>query len=112
MSKKPRQPAPARSALPLEGARDAKSAPAVAVNFARETKRPEGAVGGAPSRSLPAQLWHNVKEFSGAAGDASLLWPRWFVLRGLGLIFVLAFLCIVVEGQALAEQAAKCKGKA
>ena len=102
MSKKPRQPAPARSALPLEGARDAKSAPAVAVNFARETKRPEGAVGGAPSRSLPAQLWHNVKEFSGAAGDASLLWPRWFVLRGLGLIFVLAFLCIVVEGQALA----------
>lgn len=43
-----------------------------------------------------------MKEFSGAAGDATLLWPRWWVLRGVGGIFVLAFLCIVVEGQALA----------
>lgn len=43
-----------------------------------------------------------MKEFSGAAGDASLLWPRWLVLRGVGAIFVLAFLCIVIEGQALA----------
>ena len=102
MSKKRRQLASDRSA-PLKGsALDAKHASAVAADFTSETKRTQGAVGGTPSRSWPARLWPNMKEFSGAAGDASLLWPRWFVLRGVGLIFVLAFLCIVVEGQALA----------
>jgi hypothetical protein len=102
VSKKRRQPASDRSAPPKESARDAKPAPAVTADFAREAKRAEGAVGGTPSRSWPARLWRNTKEFSGAAGDASLLWPRWFVLRGVGLIFVSAFLGIIVEGQALA----------
>ncbi len=74
----------------------------MAADFAREPKRTEGAVGRAPSRSWPARVWQNAKEFSGATGDASLLWPRWFMLRGVGLIFVCAFLGIVVEGQALA----------
>jgi lipase maturation factor 1 len=73
------------------------------VDFASETKRTEGTVGAAaPSLSWLAQVWYNTKEFSGAAGGRSLLWPRWFVLRGFGLIFVFAFLGIVVEGQALA----------
>lgn len=102
MSKKRRQSASDRSAPPKESARDRGPAPAGSANLARETNQAEDAVAGAPSRSWPAQLWHNTKEFSGAAGDASLLWPRWFVLRGVGIIFVLAFLCIVVEGQALA----------
>lgn len=102
MSKKRRQPASDRSASPKESARDSKPAPAVTADFAREAKRTEGAVGDAPARSWSARIWRNTTEFSGAAGDASLLWPRWFVLRGVGLIFVFAFLGIIVEGQALA----------
>jgi len=102
VSKKRRQLASDRSAPPKGSALDAKPASAVAADFSSATKQTEGAVGETPSRAWPARLWPNMKEFSGAAGDASLLWPRWFVLRGVGLIFVLAFLCIVVEGQALA----------
>jgi hypothetical protein len=102
VSKKHRQLASDRSALPKESAREAKPAPAATAGFASETKRTDDAAGGTPSRPWLARLWHNTKEFSGAAGDAGLLWPRWFVLRGVGLIFALAFLNIIVEGQALA----------
>ena len=102
MSKKRRQPVSDRFTPPKESARDSNRAPVGAADFASEKNRTEGAVGGTPSRSWPARLWRNTKEFSGAAGEASLLWPRWFVLRGVGLVFVFAFLGIIVEGQALA----------
>ncbi len=102
MSKKRRPLASAHSTPPKESAPDSKHRPVGAADFASETKRTEGAFGGAASHSWLTWLWRNTKEFSGGAGDASLLWPRWLVLRGVGLVFGFAFLGIIVEGQALA----------
>ena len=41
-----------------------------------------------------------MKDFSGL-GDATYLWPRWLVLRAVGLVFVLVFAGIIEEGQVL-----------
>jgi lipase maturation factor 1 len=46
-------------------------------------------------------LWSQVKEFAGLGGDATYLWPRWLVLRAVGLVYIFAFWNIVKEGQAL-----------
>jgi len=35
--------------------------------------------------------WRQLKDFSALGGDATYLWPRWLVLRGVGLIFILIF---------------------
>jgi hypothetical protein len=48
-----------------------------------------------------AGLWWRVKEFAGAAGDATYLWPRWLVLRAVGVVYLFAFGGILGEGQAL-----------
>ncbi len=42
-----------------------------------------------------------MKDFSGATGNATYLWPRWLVLRAVGVVYVLAFAGILEEGQAL-----------
>lgn len=83
-----------RSALTKDSA---SQAPALASAL----KPTEDLVAATPARSWWARVWENAKEFSGA-GKSSLLWPRWFVLRGVGLVFVFAFLNILVEGQAVA----------
>ncbi|MEO6876292.1 MAG: lipase maturation factor family protein, partial [Opitutaceae bacterium] len=44
--------------------------------------------------------WIRIKDFSGW-GDATYLWPRWLVLRAVGLVFVLIFAGILKEGQVL-----------
>lgn len=63
--------------------------------------------GSAVVRCLRA-AWRNAREFSGftAGGrqpdhDAALLWPRWLVLRAVGLVYVFVFAGIAAEGRAL-----------
>jgi hypothetical protein len=45
-------------------------------------------------------IWRRVKDFSGG-GDATYLWPRWIVLRAVGLVYILIFAGITDEGQVL-----------
>jgi hypothetical protein len=58
-----------------------------------------------PSRSAPsssgwlAAAWQNAREFSG--GGATMLWPRWIVLRAVGVVYLFVFAGILREGQAL-----------
>ena len=44
--------------------------------------------------------WRAVRDFAGLAGDATYLWPRWLLLRAVGLVFIFVFAGIVAEGQA------------
>lgn len=66
------------------------------------------AVGADASRREPrllsgfrARAWHNAKNFFAGGCDAAFLWPRWLVLRAIGLVYLLVFGGIVVEGRAL-----------
>ncbi|HWA25140.1 MAG TPA: lipase maturation factor family protein [Lacunisphaera sp.] len=45
--------------------------------------------------------WQQLRSFSGFGGDATYLWPRWIVLRGVGLVYLCIFLGILQEGRAL-----------
>jgi len=45
--------------------------------------------------------WRNAKEFSGIGGVATLLWPRWIVLRAVGIVYIIVFAGIIDEGKAL-----------
>lgn len=56
------------------------------------------------SRLLPplSNLQRPIAAFFGFGQTApSLLWPRWLVLRGIGLVYVVIFAGIIVEGAAL-----------
>ena len=57
----------------------------------------------APGRLVRAgrYLWRETKAFCGLTGGATHLWSRWLVLRAVGLVYVLIFAGILVEGQAL-----------
>ena len=46
-------------------------------------------------------VWRQLREFSAVGGDASYLWPRWLVLRAVGLVYVFIFAGIIAEGRAL-----------
>jgi hypothetical protein len=59
------------------------------------------AAGGGALRRLSGNIWRRVKEFSGLGTDSTYLWPRWLVLRAIGLVYILIFAGIVVEGRAL-----------
>ena len=43
----------------------------------------------------------NVRDFAGLGSDLTFLWPRWLVLRAVGLVFVVIFSGILHEGSAL-----------
>ena len=45
--------------------------------------------------------WHAVRDFSGLAPGASTLWPRWAMLRAVGVVFVVIFSGIIAESSAL-----------
>ena len=47
--------------------------------------------------------WSRVRDFSALGGGASYLWPRWILLRCVGLVYVIIFAGIIVEGRALAD---------
>jgi len=46
-------------------------------------------------------LWDRVKDFSGLGGDATYLWPRWLVLRAVGIVYIFVFGGVIHEAQAL-----------
>ncbi|MDB6127780.1 MAG: hypothetical protein JWM35_1676 [Verrucomicrobia bacterium] len=58
---------------------------------------------GARKFSLPliTSGWNRAREFAGFAGGATYLWPRWFVLRAVGVVFVLIFAGIIDDSAAL-----------
>jgi hypothetical protein len=45
--------------------------------------------------------WSQMKEFAGTRGDATYLWPRWLVLRGVGIVYVLIFAGIISDAAGL-----------
>jgi len=45
--------------------------------------------------------WKQFRAFSGYGHEASYLWPRWLVLRGVGLVYVCIFAGILQEWRAL-----------
>ncbi|MEO6873904.1 MAG: lipase maturation factor family protein [Opitutaceae bacterium] len=46
-------------------------------------------------------VWRQLKDFSGLGGDATYLWPRWLILRAVGLVFMVIFAGIIHESPAL-----------
>lgn len=50
---------------------------------------------------LIKSAWHAAKEFAGFTGAGTCLWPRWLVLRLVGVVYVIIFAGILVEGGAL-----------
>lgn len=53
--------------------------------------------------SLPlfSAAWRQMKDFAGLDNDATYLWPRWLILRGVGLVFAVIFAGIIHESSAL-----------
>lgn len=45
--------------------------------------------------------WRQCLDFFGLGGEATYLWPRWLILRAVGLVYVLVFSGIINEGRAL-----------
>ena len=45
--------------------------------------------------------WRGIQDFFGYGTDGSYLWPRWLVLRAVGLVYVIIFAGIIGEGSAL-----------
>ena len=52
-------------------------------------------------RAIPSTLWSRIKDFAGYSGEATYLWPRWFVLRAVGIVFIIIFAGIIKESAAL-----------
>jgi lipase maturation factor 1 len=46
-------------------------------------------------------IWRQIKSFAAVDTSATYLWPRWIVLRCVGIVYVVIFLGVIVEGQAL-----------
>ena len=59
----------------------------------------------APPADLLMRAWQNTKDFWVPGADATLLWPRWIVLRAVGVVFVFVFAGIIDEGRALVSPA-------
>ena len=45
--------------------------------------------------------WRRGRDFAGATGDATYLWPRWLVLRAVGLVYALIFVGVIRDAQVL-----------
>ncbi len=45
--------------------------------------------------------WRQIRDFAGLTGTATYLWPRWLVLRAVGVVYLFVFAGIIREGQAL-----------
>lgn len=76
----------------------------VAKETAGESPQPEerrSAPAEASSAGLGRRVWNRVADFGGWRTDATYLWPRWLVLRAVGIIYILVFAGIIREGQAL-----------
>ncbi len=51
--------------------------------------------------ALAATLWSNIRDFAGYGGGSTWLWPRWLVLRAVGLVYVIIFAGILTSHRAL-----------
>ncbi len=60
---------------------------------------------GPATPSLPLRFlraaWRPLEDFAGLSGDATYFWPRWLVLRAVGLVFVIVFAGIIADAGAL-----------
>ncbi len=65
-----------------------------------ETRGPAPATAGNFLRRVGRSAWNRILDFGGA-GDATYLWPRWIILRAVGLVFVLAFAGTIDQSQVL-----------
>ncbi len=77
----------------------------------KKTQSPSRSV--SPAVNLDAQLtaiapqtssrsgWHRWREFAGLNADTTFLWPRWLVLRAVGLVYIFIFSGIISTGPAL-----------
>src|SRR6187402_3218244 len=45
--------------------------------------------------------WQQLRTFGAFGTEATYLWPRWIVLRGVGLVYVIIFSGILQEGPGL-----------
>ena len=72
------------------------SAAAVAPAAARSEMLPSP-----PRAGAWAAMGRSARVFCGRGGDASYLWPRWLVLRAVGIVYVCVFWGIIQEGAAL-----------
>ena len=50
---------------------------------------------------LIKSAWREAKAFAGFAGGGTCLWPRWLVLRMVGVVYIIIFAGVLVEGGAL-----------
>ena len=53
------------------------------------------------SRAWFRRVWVRLLEFGGVAPGTSHLWPRWLVLRAVGVVFVVVFSGVIKEAPAL-----------
>ena len=60
-----------------------------------------GAGGRTPPLGAFGRVWGRAKDFSGLGGDTTYLWPRWMVLRAVGMVYVFIFAGIIDEAQVL-----------
>lgn len=54
-----------------------------------------------PSRAWLANAWRETKTFCGLGTGTTFLWPRWFVLRAIGVVYLIIFGGIIHESAAL-----------
>lgn len=54
-----------------------------------------------PTAGWLARLWWEVKDCSGLNNTTTYLWPRWLVLRAVGIVYLFVFGGILKESQAL-----------
>ena len=54
-----------------------------------------------PSEMLLREAWRRIKDFSGWGGEATYLWPRWLVLRAVGIVYLFVFGGIIDQGHGL-----------
>ena len=45
--------------------------------------------------------WRHVREFAAVGVDTACFWPRWLLLRAVGIVYLIIFLGIIDEGNAL-----------
>jgi hypothetical protein len=67
----------------------------------RSWRKKKSSMTGNTLRRLVLKPWQGIRDFSGLGGDASHLWPRWLVLRAVGLVYVIIFTGIIAESSAL-----------
>lgn len=70
----------------------------------RSTQSAESSAARPPATAPQASRllgWNRCREFAGLNPGATFLWPRWLVLRAVGLVYIFIFSGIIIYSQAL-----------